>query len=486
MGPVLMFLLDAFRPPGGRATAPRQRLALLAGRLAGVASRQLGRGGGTAVPGLVAGRIAPDLVEALGGFERGTVLVTGTNGKTTTSHLLVAAARAAGLQVLANPSGSNLERGVLGTLVEAASALGDLPSTAGRTAVLEVDEAVVATLLPRIHPRVAVFLNLFRDQLDRYGEVDSVARGWWRALEAEGGGPTLVLNADDPSVAQLAEVARGDVVFFGIDDLSAALPAAEHAADARFCRCGASFEYTARFIGHAGLWRCASCHRARPALTVSARHVHLDEDGCTFELVTPQGTLTLALPLAGLHSIYNALGAAAAAFALGLPPEATVAALTGAGPAFGRQERFTVGGREVRVLLAKNPAGLNETVRTLAAARRPLHLLWLLNDDIQDGRDVSWIYDADIEVLAGRTATLVAGGSRADDLALRLHLGGLDPQDVTPGVATALDAALDRTPEGARLDIVATYTAMLAVREVLAARSGAGHYWEARPSEVAR
>ncbi|MSP22635.1 MAG: DUF1727 domain-containing protein [Dehalococcoidia bacterium] len=483
---MLLFLLDAFRASGGRATGPRQRLALLAGQLAGVASRKFGRGGGTALPGLVAGRIAPDLVEALGGFERGTVLVTGTNGKTTTSHLLVAAVRAAGIEVIANPSGSNLERGLLGALVEAASESGELPRTARRAAVLEVDEAAVVALLPRIHPRVAVFLNLFRDQLDRYGEVDSVARGWWHALEAEGGGPTLVLNADDPSVAQLAEVARGDVVFFGIDDLSAALPAAEHAADARFCRCGAGFNYTARYIGHVGMWCCSNCSRARPALTVSARNVHLEEDGARFDLVTPQGTLALALPLAGLHSIYNALASAAAAFALRLPPAATVAALASAGPAFGRQERFQIRGREVRVLLAKNPAGLNETVRTLTAAKRQLHLLWLLNDDIQDGRDVSWIYDADIEVLAGRVDTLVVGGSRADDFALRLHLGGLDPQNVTTPVSMALDAALDRIPEGARLDVVATYTAMIEVREVLAARSGAGHYWEARLPEGAR
>jgi UDP-N-acetylmuramyl tripeptide synthase len=140
----------------------------------------------------------------------------------------------------------------------------------------------------------------------------------------------------------------------------------------------------------------------------------------------------------------------------------------------------------VRVLLAKNPAGLNETVRTLAAGSQPLHLLWLLNDDVQDGRDVSWIYDADVEALAGRVSTLVASGSRADDLALRLHLGGLDAQRVQPSVALALEDALDRTPEGARLDIVATYTAMIEVREALAARSGAGHYWEARQSEVLR
>jgi lipid II isoglutaminyl synthase (glutamine-hydrolysing) len=473
-----VLLCNARRPPREwPSTSARQRLALLAGRLAGVASRRFGRGGGTALPGLVAARIAPDLVEALGAAERGVVLITGTNGKTTTAHLLAAAARAGGLDVTANPSGSNLERGLVGALVDAAGPLGERPAAQGRAAVLEVDEAAAASLLPRVHPTVAVFLNLFRDQLDRYGEVDSIARGWWHALESEGGGPTLVLNADDPSVAQLADVARGNVVYFGVEDPAAALPVAEHAADARFCRCGGTFEYTARFIGHMGHWRCARCGRTRPAPEVTAHRVQLDDAGARFELRTAEGTRTLALPLAGLHSVYNALATAAAGLALGLPPESTAAALAESGPAFGRQERFQVRGREVRILLAKNPAGLNEVIRTLAATGGPLNLLWLLNDGIQDGRDVSWIYDADVEVLAGRPRVLVAGGSRAHDLALRLHLGGLEPDAVDPGVRLPLTDALARVPEGARLDVVATYTAMLEARAQLADWTDGRQYW---------
>lgn len=459
------------------APSARQRIALIAGRVAGVASRLARRGGGTALPGLVAGRIAPDLVEALGASAQGVALVTGTNGKTTTSHLLVTAARRAGIEVIANPSGSNLERGLVGVLVDAALPFGDLPPRDGRLAVLEVDEAAAAALLPRIHPSVAVFLNLFRDQLDRYGEVDSIARGWWHALEAEGTGPTLVLNADDPSVAQLAETARGDVIYFGVDDPAAALPTAEHAADARFCQCGGTFDYTVRYIGHVGHWRCVRCTRVRPTPSVSARGIRLDEDGARFELVMPEGAMTLTLPLAGLYSVYNAIAAAAGALALGISQESIAAALTNAGPAFGRQERFEVRGRRARILLAKNPAGLNEVLRTLAATTEPLHLLWLLNDGIQDGRDVSWIYDADVEVVGTRVATLFAGGARAHDLALRLHLGGLEPTRVESNIALALTEALQRIPEGARLDIVATYTAMLEVRALLADWTGGRQYW---------
>ncbi len=471
---------NSHRP--GSWTSPRRRAALLSGRLVGAASRALGRGGGTAIPGLVAGRIAPDLVDALAGVaDRGAVLVTGTNGKTTTAHLLTAAARAAHLDVVANPSGSNLERGLVGALVDGAGHLGALPEPSDRVAVLEVDEAAAAALLPRIHPRVAVFLNLFRDQLDRYGEVDSIARGWRHALEREGGGPTLVLNADDPSVAQLAQCARGDVVFFGIDDTRVALRAAEHAADARFCACGGMFEYAARFVGHVGHWRCPSCGRSRPTPAVLARHVELGESSVRFELVTPELQVPVELPQAGLYSVYNAVAAAAAAFALALPSEAVVAALEDAGPAFGRQERFIVRGRQVRILLAKNPAGLNEVVRALAAGQRDLHMLWLLNDGIQDGRDVSWIYDADVEPLVGRAAALTVSGARADDLALRLHLGGLEPTLVESDVAVALGRAVDALPEGGRLDIVATYTAMLEVRALLAAWTGGRQYWMDTP-----
>lgn len=465
--------------PRSLAHEARRRGAILAGRVAGRASQLLGRGGGTALPGLVAGRIAPDLLESIALASERTVLVTGTNGKTTTAHLLVAAARNAGLEVMANPSGSNLERGLVGALVAASGPGGELPEPAGRVAVLEVDEATTAAVLPRLHPTVAVFLNLFRDQLDRYGEIDSIARGWRHALEADGGGPTLVLNADDPSIAQLADGARGRVVTFGVEDPTVGLPAAEHASDARFCSCGGTFEYGARYIAHVGAWRCRACGRARPPLDVAARNVRLDEGSTRFDLTTAAGTVAMTLPVAGLYSVYNALAAAAAALALGLPSEPAERALREAGPAFGRQERFVVRGRQVRMLLAKNPAGLNEIVRTLNLGSGPVHVLWLLNDGIQDGRDVSWIYDADLEALSGRCALVVASGTRADDLALRLHLAGLDPHVVEGDIDAALAAALDRTPEGARLDVVTTYTAMLEARARLADWTHVRQYWMA-------
>jgi UDP-N-acetylmuramyl tripeptide synthase len=324
-------------------------------------------------------------------------------------------------------------------------------------------------------------MNLFRDQLDRYGEVDSIAEGWREALaaaDARGEAPTLVLNGDDPSVTQIVEAGRPDVVTFGVDDPAAALPGVEHASDARFCRCGGAFEYTAVYIGHVGVWRCSSCGEERRKPDVSACGVRLGEEDASFTLRIGADELRIELPQTGLYSIYNALAAAAAAHALGLSLDAIERAMEAASPAFGRQERFEVSGRRARVLLAKNPAGLNEVIRALTASEQPVRLLILLNDGIQDGRDVSWIYDADLERLAGHVADVVVSGSRADDLALRLHLAGIETDLVQSHIATALDEALSRAPAGTRLDVVATYTAMVEVREALASRAGAAHYWE--------
>ena len=462
----------------------RERAALLLGRSARSIARRLGRSGGTAIPGLVAGALAPRLIERLALQPgHGVVTVTGTNGKTTTTHLLAAILRAGGIEPLTNPSGSNLERGLIAAYSGNVDSSGALPDAGRRAGVFEVDEAALARLLPRLRPRMSVFLNLFRDQLDRYGEVDSVAEGWARGLDEMRTPPTLVLNADDPSIALLAQHARGArVVSFGVDDDSVALGHAEHASDARFCTCGSRFTYAAIYMGHVGRWHCPSCGRTRATPEVSARRIELREDSSTVEIAIGQGdaaeAFTFELPLAGLYSVYNALAAAAAAHALGMDAGTIASALSEAGPAFGRQERFEVAGRRARLLLAKNPAGLNEVLRVLTVAEPPLTLLAMLNDGVQDGQDVSWIYDSDLEMLATSGATVVCSGDRADDLALRFALAGVTPVAVIADTERALDAALARTPPGGRLDVIATYTAMMDVRTALARRAGVGAYWE--------
>ncbi|MEX2372766.1 MAG: MurT ligase domain-containing protein, partial [Dehalococcoidia bacterium] len=372
--------------------------------------------------------------------------------------------------------------------IDAAGAGGEVAERDRRLGLFEVDEAALPPLFGRLRPRVAVFLNLFRDQLDRYGEIDSVAEGWAQMIARADWAPTLVLNADDPSVALLAEGAPGRVVFFGIEDHGAALPEAEHASDARFCLCGSRFAHERVFMGHVGHWRCPNCERTRPAPQVAATSVRLDAAGADVEVRAGTETAHLRVPTAGLYSVTNALAAIATGVALDVPLATAIEAVRASGPAFGRQERFTVGSRTVRIWLAKNPAGLNEIVRALLAAEGDLSLLALLNDGIQDGQDISWIYDADLERLRGRVASLVCGGSRAEEFALRFAIAGTGTAgtggETAGDLRASLDAALERTPEGGTLDVIATYTAMIEVREMVAARAGVAAYWVDAPSDT--
>jgi lipid II isoglutaminyl synthase (glutamine-hydrolysing) len=459
----------------------RRSAALLAGRAAGFASRALRRGGGTALPGLIAEALAPGLASELASqLGSGSLIVTGTNGKTTTARMIAGIASTAGLQPLPNRSGSNLMRGIATALMDEADIRGRLQDGFRRLGVFEVDEATLPQAVEALRPRVLLFTNLFRDQLDRYGEVDSVAARWRRTLESADPSTAVILNADDPSVAALADVAPGKVICYGLDDPSVGLSCAEHTADARWCpSCGSDYRYSVLFYGHVGHWLCPGCGRSRPAPQVKATAVTVEDGRTLIGIETPEGQLSLSLAFSGLYNAYNALAAAAAGLALGVSLEMIGKGVSSATAAFGRQESFEVDGRRVLVLLGKNPTGLNQVLRTIATADTEKHLLFFLNDDIADGRDVSWIWDADFELLAGQPGTWVLSGTRAEDLALRLKYAGLaKPAAVEPDVAAALARALRETPAGGLLYVVPTYTAMLRVRELLARRGQRAHYWE--------
>ena len=460
---------------------PRAWLAICAGRLAGAASRALRRGGGTAVGGLLALQIDPDLPRRLGGgLGHGCVLVTGTNGKTTTSRMLAATAQEAGVRPLANASGSNLMRGIAAALIGETNVLGRVRGAGERLGVFEVDEATLPEAAA-LAPRAIVFTNLFRDQLDRYGEVDTVAQLWQRTVAALPASTALVLCADDPAVASLARAATGRVLTYGIEETRGGGDELEHASDYRFCLiCGEELLYQVAFYGHVGHWRCPSCGNARPSPDIAAVRIEPASPRSTrLTVATPAGELRVDLPLAGLYNVENALAATAAAVALELPVDAVARALARFQPAFGRQERFTIDGRDVVVLLGKNPTGMNQVLRTIAASGNGAHLLLFLNDGIADGRDISWIWDTDYELIATLAAGVVISGTRAEELALRLKYADLaiEPQLVHDPRA-ALGAALVATPPGSTLYVVPTYTAMLNVRELLARRGARGHFWE--------
>lgn len=457
----------------------RRTASIVAAKTTAELSRRFRFGGGTALPGLVAERIDPGIVAALASLlGQGSVLVTGTNGKTTTSRLLRSIVEAAGLAPVANREGSNMMRGVASALAEAADWSGRMRRPKKHIGVFEVDEATMPIVARNVLPRAITFTNLFRDQLDRYGEVETVATIWREAAAALPGDVTLVLNADDPAVAALREHARGPVALYGLDDVTQATGELEHAADARWCpRCGAELEYDAVFYGHLGHWRCPSCGNARPTPDVRVTAIEETAHGPRLSISGPEWKVNVHLRQPGTYNVYNALAAAATASALGLGSSAIGPGLLNATAGFGRQEVFNIDGRDIHVILAKNPAGLNQVLRTLPDD--DLNLALFLNDDIADGRDISWIWDVDFELLAGRVRSVTSSGRRARDMAMRLKYAGVaEKLGVANDVATALREAISETPENGELYAIPTYTAMLEVRNVLGKWAGRGKFWE--------
>jgi lipid II isoglutaminyl synthase (glutamine-hydrolysing) len=454
----------------------------------GAVSRLRG-GGGTSAPGKLLMALAPGAIGELGGRLRdGSVLISATNGKTTTAAMAAAIHEREGVALVHNQAGANMAGGIATTLLRAAQPGGRID---GELGLFEVDELWLAELAAQLHPRAILLGNLFRDQLDRYGELETIAERWAQLLEHSNA--RLVANADDPLVADLGR--EHEALYFGVDDDSLALSGMAHAADAKHCRrCGAPYVFDAVYLGHLGHYHCPSCGQSRPTPAISATDVCLQGvHSASFTLRTPAGHAEVSLALPGLYNVYNALAAAALASAMGVSLASIVAGLQDTRAAFGRAETVSVNvpsangraaTRELRILLVKNPAGANEVLRTLALEPGEHDVLGVLNDRIADGRDVSWIWDADFELLAGRVRHATCSGTRAADLATRLKYAGVAPEriEVREDLADALSAAAANRPQGATaadapLFALPTYTAMLALRELLVARGEASSAW---------
>ncbi|HYZ30496.1 MAG TPA: MurT ligase domain-containing protein [Thermoleophilaceae bacterium] len=449
----------------------RLRTASGLARATRIASRRAGKGG-TTVAGRLLLRLAPDALRQLSRkLDQGSVLVSATNGKTTTSAMLAAILGQARVPLVHNRAGSNMHWGVATALLDAGRGDREL-------GLFEVDEAWLPAVADAVNPRLVLLSNLFRDQLDRYGELELLAERWAQTVAAHARHTRFALNADDPLVADLGRGIDNDV-YFGLEDDAQALPELQHAADSKHCRnCGHAYVYDAVYLGHLGRYHCPSCGRRRPEPQVVARNVALHGmGGSAIALETPAGNTQIELKLPGLYNVYNALAAATAALELGATLEDVRAGLEGFGGAFGRVERIPVDGREVLILLVKNPAGANEVLRTLTLEDGRLDLWLALNDRIADGRDVSWIWDADFELLAGRVATVTCSGTRAEEMALRLKYAGIDAKpEVDRELARALDAAVARGERSRPLYALPTYTALLELRDELAERGVAGRW----------
>ena len=453
------------------------------------AARQLGRGGGTSLPGLIAQTVDPDIVREMSAeIPGGIVVVSGTNGKTTTSRMLRAMLTVAGFDPIHNREGANLERGQATTLLARSDMWGRLRVSPQSIGLYEIDEGILPVFLDRIQPRVLVLTNILRDQLDRYIEIDYLAELWRRRFVNLGSETRLVVNADDPLLSELASQVDLPVTYFGLEDVSVGQTALEHASDSRRClRCGTDFEYTHTFYGHLGHYACPNCGFTRPPAGVRGTHVLLNgmEDG-RLDIATVDENVTVTVPLPGLHNIYNALAASAAIVALGLSLTDSAPAIAGVTSAFGRVERVMVDGNELIILLVKNPSGYNQVIRTVAATPGLKSLMVALNDNQMDGRDVSWIWDVEFELLRDQVRSVVTSGLRAHDLALRLkHAdwfqspgGTAPPLTIETDVIRALYRGLLETPPGEPLYLLTTYTPMWELREHLRKRGLVGNFYD--------
>jgi UDP-N-acetylmuramyl tripeptide synthase len=451
---------------------------LAAARAVGGISRRTGRGG-TSLPGKVLIRLEPRAIAELAGrLPRGSVIVSATNGKTTTAAMIAAILERAAIPAVHNRAGANMAGGVASALLAAAH---DGDRIDGELGLFEVDEFWLDSVAPQLSPRAVLLGNLFRDQLDRYGELDTIADRWAAAVTALGGGSAVVLNADDPLVADLGRTVPR-ATYFGVEDPSVALAEMQHASDSKHCRrCGTAYAYDAIYLGHLGVYHCPGCGQRRPDPAVAAEQIALEGTrSSSFQLRTAAGSAHVRLPLPGLYNVYNALGAAALCLELGIGLDQVVSGLEAVTPAFGRAETVMVGPVELSILLVKNPAGANEILRTLALEQGPLDVLAILNDRTADGRDVSWVWDADFELLAGRVRRVTCAGTRAAELALRFKYAGVPPDRVlvSPALEHALDQAL-ADAESNRLFVLPTYTALLELHQVLASRGLVGQFWEA-------
>ncbi len=473
------------RDAAGSGISRRRRLspalfgALIAAKAAGRASRVFGAGGGTSLPGMVARRIAPDvLARVRPGRDLHTVLITGSNGKTTTARFVTALLRGEGLRVATNSAGANLVQGVTTMVVEAADLYGRLAHGA---LVGEVDEGAVAAIAAEMPPDVLLVTDIFRDQLDRFGEIYAVAGVLDSVAKALPPSSTWAINADDPMVASLAPEREGKRLTFGFD-LRRSTDHITRAADTVRCpRCRADLEYAWVYLSHLGDYRCPACGFARPPLDVAVTALDtLAIDRTDMTVRTPTGEIRLSIPQGGTHIAYNAAAAITVLVGLGVPAPNAQASLAAALPAFGRLERIRAGDRDIVLAFVKNPTSFNTTLRTLAIAGEPRHLLVAMSNSLVDGEDFAWLWDVDFEAMAPALARATITGRRADELGNRLKYAGVSPDlmTVVEDQAAALDRALEALPSGTPLVILAGYTPTIEFRQEMQRRKWVGPYWE--------
>ena len=422
--------------------------------------KMLRLGAASVLPGEIARRLHPRLLPLL--FEQvgqGVILIVGTNGKTTTSLLLRTILEDQGYQVTHNSSGANLINGLITALLVDTDLTGNLNVD---YAILEVDENVLPLVLKDCQPQYILGLNLFRDQLDRYGEVDTIAQRWQKAIAPLPKETTIILNADDPTLNYLGQNLSQKVLFFGLNEPDLYLEAIPHAVDSIYCpSCGNLLDYQGVYLSHLGDYQCPNCGFVKSKTAIDSKE---------------WGQI-----LIGVYNKYNTIAAGLLAQEIGTATKDIFKTIGNFKAAFGRAEELTIDHKQVRILLSKNPVGMNETIRAvndINKTKESAVTLLVLNDRIPDGTDVSWIWDVDTEDLVATGGKLVVSGDRTYDMALRLQYScdqiAAENNNfeliIEENLESAIATSLELTKQEETLHILPTYSAMLEVREALVGR----------------
>lgn len=420
------------------------------------------------LPGKIALAIDPALLDELRGkCTQGSVITVGTNGKTSTNNLLADAFEAAGRTIICNRTGANLAAGITSALLQ---------QPAAQWGVFECDELWLAHVLPRLRSNYVLLLNLFRDQLDRCGEIDRIQTSIAGALAASPD-TVLVYNADDPLCARIADEVPNRTIAYGLDE---SMDLAQNTVtDAQMCqKCDGMVRYHYRQYGQLGDYFCDQCDFARPMLDFAGRDIVIGAAGVTMEICGPAGCESVHTPQPTPYAAYNLVAAYALCREVGIPTADFQRAQDAFNPRNGRLQRYRLGGRDVLLNLAKNPTGFNQNLKIVEADQGPKMVAFFINDQVADGHDISWIWDIDFEELAGQPDTVVfAGGSRAHDLAVRLKYAGIEAA-VIENIEDAFDrlgvlTAAGALPSDAAVYAIANYTALPPVHAALNAMEAA-------------
>ncbi len=458
----------------------RLYLAIIVAKLASFFSKMLNKGQGTSLPGLLARKVDPQILNKLAGkLNKGVIVVSGTNGKTTTTRLISSILQEAKFSFVHNRAGANLLSGVTSALLAECSLTGKLDKD---WAILEVDEAMVPKIVKQTNPKIIVLMNLFRDQLDRYGELEKLAKLWKQSIKDLSPEAKVIINADDPLVTSVTKGIKQEVVFYGINSETYSVKKMAHSADSKNCpNCREPLEYSSLFYSHIGKYYCTKCDLRRPELDVVVDDINLDGfKGLDLSVKFNENNLDVHFNLPGFYNIYNILAAITCCNDLGIAKDDIKTGIEKFDAAFGRLEKFRMGDNEAILMLVKNPTGFNEVIRLLDSDTNKKKMILTLNDNIPDGRDISWIWDVDFDKLKNIVDFVWVSGKRAEELKLRFKYAGLDINKIIieKNYEKLLEKAKAKLTKNETLYILPTYSSMLNLRQVIAKKGYLKESWE--------